>query len=341
MTQTTLQSTWSPTPPDRDGHYPVQVHDLRKTYANGVTALHGVSFAVREGEIFGLLGPNGAGKTTTVGILTTLVRPTGGEALVAGRSVASDPLGVRRRIGVVFQDSVLDNDFSGADNLRLHARLFGLRPEIAADRIDALLHLMNLDGRADDGVRTYSGGMRRRLELARGLLAGPRILFLDEPTVGLDPQVRNEIWRLVAELREREGVTIVLTTHYLEEAELVCDRVGILHSGEVVALDTPRRLVEDLGAQVVEVRVLGDPARVASALEGTGIGSHPPLIAPGSVTMASDGSSGDIADLLGTLAQAHPEIVGTAVRRTTLNDVYLHLTGSAPNTETKTEGGPE
>jgi ABC-2 type transport system ATP-binding protein len=341
MTDTALQETLSPVAPTRDGQPPVRVHDLRKTYANGVTALQGVSFDVREGEIFGLLGPNGAGKTTTVGILTTLVDPTGGEASVAGHNVVTDPLGVRRRIGVVFQDSVLDNDFSGADNLHLHARLFGLRPDVAGERIDALLRLMDLDGRADDGVRTYSGGMRRRLEIARGLLAGPRILFLDEPTVGLDPQVRNEIWRLVADLREREGVTIVLTTHYLEEAELVCDRVGILHAGALVALHTPRQLVDDLGQQIIEVRALGDAAPVASALAETGLGSQAPLVTSGTVTMASNASSGDIADVLGALAEPHPEIVGTAVRRTTLNDVYLHLTGSAPDGHATTNGGPQ
>jgi ABC-2 type transport system ATP-binding protein len=336
MTDTTLQSPWSPAARNRDGQDPVQVRELTKTYPNGVTALHGVSLVAHEGEIFGLLGPNGAGKTTTIGVLTTLVRPTTGEALVAGRSVAADPLAVRQRIGVVFQDSVLDNEFSGADNLRLHARLFGLQREIADARIDALLRLMDLDGRADDGVRTYSGGMRRRLEIARALLAGPRILFLDEPTVGLDPEVRNEIWRLIADLRAREGVTIVLTTHYLEEAELVCDRVGILHAGALVAVDTPRRLVEDLGEQIIDVRLLGDPAPVATALTQTGVGSHAPLVASGSVTMASNASSGDLADVLGALAGTHPQVVGTAVRRATLNDVYLHLTGaSAENTSTR------
>jgi ABC-2 type transport system ATP-binding protein len=341
MTDTALQALRSGPTPSPDGHEPVLVNDLEKTYANGVTALNGVSFAAHEGEIFGLLGPNGAGKTTTIGILTTLVGPTGGEAFVAGRNVATDPLGVRQRIGVVFQDSVLDNDFSGADNLRLHARLFGLRPEIAGERIDALLRLMDLDGRADDGVRTYSGGMRRRLEIARGLLAGPRILFLDEPTVGLDPQVRNEIWRLVADLREREGVTIVLTTHYLEEAELVCDRVGILHAGVLVALDTPRRLVDDLGEQIVEVRVLSDPAPVAAALAEAGVGSHSPRVTSGSVTMPSNASSGDLADVLGALAEAHSQVIGTAVRRSTLNDVYLHLTGSPPDTGAAANGGAE
>jgi ABC-2 type transport system ATP-binding protein len=328
MTNTALQPTGSSAAPNTGGQDPVQVRDLTKTYPNGVTALHGVSLSAHEGEIFGLLGPNGAGKTTTVGVLTTLVRPTAGEALVAGRSVTADPLGVRQRIGVVFQDSVLDNEFSGADNLRLHARLFGLRRNLADARTDVLLRLMDLDGRADDGVRSYSGGMRRRLEIARALLAGPRILFLDEPTVGLDPEVRNEIWRLIADLREREGVTIVLTTHYLEEAELVCDRVGILDAGALVALDTPRRLVEALGEQMIDVRVLGDPAPVATTLTQIGVGSHPPLVASGSVTMATNASSGELADVLGALAGAHAQVVGRAVRRATLNDVYLHLTGA-------------
>jgi ABC-2 type transport system ATP-binding protein len=329
MANTALQPTGSSAAPNTAGQDPVQVRDLTKTYPNGVTALHGVSLSAHEGEIFGLLGPNGAGKTTTVGVLTTLVRPTAGEALVAGRSVTADPLGVRQRIGVVFQDSVLDNEFSGADNLRLHARLFGLRRNLADARTDVLLRLMDLDGRADDGVRSYSGGMRRRLEIARALLAGPRILFLDEPTVGLDPEVRNEIWRLIADLREQEGVTIVLTTHYLEEAELVCDRVGILDAGALVALDTPRRLVEALGEQMIDVRVLGDPAPVATTLTQIGVGSHPPLVASGSVTMATNASSGELADVLGALAGGHAQVVGRAVRRATLNDVYLHLTGAS------------
>jgi len=340
VTETAFQATESLRERSRYGNDPVRVRDLRKTYPNGVAALRGVSLAAYEGEIFGLLGPNGAGKTTTVGVLTTLVRPTAGEALVDGRDVVVDPLGVRRRIGVVFQDSVLDNEFSGVDNLRLHARLFGLPRDIADARIDALLRLMDLYQRADDGVRTYSGGMRRRLEIARALLAGPRILFLDEPTVGLDPEVRNEIWRLIADLRQREGVTIVLTTHYLEEAELVCDRVGILHAGVLVALDTPRRLVDALGEQIIDVRVLGDAAPVAIALTQTGVGSHAPLVASGSVTMASNAPSGDLADTLGSLAGAHAQVVGTAVRRATLNDVYLHLTGGATDHPPAPDGDP-
>ena len=205
------------------------VSELTKTYPGPVEAVRGLSFRVRAGEIFGLLGPNGAGKTTTVGVLTTLVRPTSGQARVGGHDVRTDPVAVRRSIGVVFQDSVLDNDFSGAQNLRLHARLW--RVPDAERRIASLLAAVGLTERADDVVWTYSGGMRRRLEIARALLADPKVMFLDEPTLGLDPIARRDLWQVVRTLRERHGVTIVLSTHYLEEAQDVCDRVAIVDQG--------------------------------------------------------------------------------------------------------------
>ena len=208
---------------------PVVVSELTKTYPGPVEAVRGLSFRVRAGEIFGLLGPNGAGKTTTVGVLTTLVRPTSGQAAVGGHDVRTDPVEVRRSIGVVFQDSVLDNDFSGAQNLRLHARLW--RVPDAERRIASLLAAVGLTERADDVVWTYSGGMRRRLEIARALLADPKVMFLDEPTLGLDPIARRDLWQVVRTLRERHGVTIVLSTHYLEEAQDVCDRVAIVDQG--------------------------------------------------------------------------------------------------------------
>ena len=205
---------------------PVVVRALTKTYPNGVEAVRGISFDVRSGEVFGLLGPNGAGKTTTLGVLTTLVQPSGGTAMVGGHNVVADPLSARGSIGVVFQDSVLDNEFSGEANLRLHARLW--RVGDADARIAALLDAVGLAERASDSVRTYSGGMRRRLEIARALLGRPSVLFLDEPTLGLDPIVRQELWRTVSMLREREQVTVLLSTHYLEEAQTVCERVAII-----------------------------------------------------------------------------------------------------------------
>src|SRR5918995_1073184 len=233
----------------------VLVEDLHKTYLRRIEAVRGLWFDVGEGEIFGVLGPNGAGKSTTLGVLTTVVRPTRGRAYVAGHDVRLDALGVRRSIGVVFQDSVLDNEFSGRENLRLHARLWRMPRPDARHRIDELLSVMGLEDRADDNVRTYSGGMRRRLEIARALLARPRVMFLDEPTTGLDPAIRDAIWRLIERLRRDEGVTIVLSTHYLEEAEGVCDRVAIVDRGHLVAIGRPAELVERLGGELVELRV--------------------------------------------------------------------------------------
>ena len=242
------------------------VSELTKTYPGPVQAVRGLSFRVRAGEIFGLLGPNGAGKTTTVGVLTTLVRPTSGQAAVAGHDVRTDPVEVRRSIGVVFQDSVLDNDFSGAQNLRLHARLW--RVPDAERRIASLLAAVGLTERADDVVWTYSGGMRRRLEIARALLAEPQVMFLDEPTLGLDPIARRDLWQVVRTLRERHGVTIVLSTHYLEEAQDVCDRVAIVDQGLIVEEGTPSELVDRLGREVADLvladdRDAAEPARRA------------------------------------------------------------------------------
>ena len=254
---------------------PVVVSDLTKTYPGPVEAVRGLSFRVRAGEIFGLLGPNGAGKTTTVGVLTTLVRPTSGQATVGGHDVRTDPVAVRRSIGVVFQDSVLDNDFSGAQNLRLHARLW--RVPDAERRIAALLAAVGLTDRADDVVWTYSGGMRRRLEIARALLADPKVMFLDEPTLGLDPIARRDLWQVVRTLRERHGVTIVLSTHYLEEAQDVCDRVAIIDQGLIV--DEGRPATWSTGSvtrsPISPSTTMATPAGVLAALDGRP-GSHHP-----------------------------------------------------------------
>jgi ABC-2 type transport system ATP-binding protein len=305
---------------------PVVAENLGKTYANGVEALKGVSLSVGEGEIFGLLGPNGAGKTTAMGILTTVVRPTAGRALVAGHDVTREPLAVRRAIGVAFQDSVLDNDFSALDNLRLHARLWGLSRKEADSRIAELLEVVNLTARARDGVRTYSGGMRRRLEIARALLSRPQVLLLDEPTLGLDPAVRHRLWNLITQLRRRERVTILLSTHYLEEAESVCDQVAILDVGALVAVDTPRRLVEALGAELVEVVVEDRPDVFARALADTGLGRSAPQVIANTITLPLDGDASAADRVLARVrAVGHvPEAI--TVRRPTLNDAYLHLT---------------
>jgi ABC-2 type transport system ATP-binding protein len=302
----------------------VMVSDLTKTYPGPVEAVRGLSFRVRAGEIFGLLGPNGAGKTTTVGILITLVRPTSGTAIVGGHDVLIDPLAVRRSIGVVFQDSVLDNDFTGAQNLWLHARLW--RVPNAQRRISLLLAAVGLSERADDIVWTYSGGMRRRLEIARALLADPRVMFLDEPTLGLDPIARRDLWQVVRALRERHGVTIVLSTHYLEEAQEVCDRVAIVDQGRIVEEGRPAELVDRLGNEVAELTIEGDDAtQLLAALDaepGHVISASP------SLSIVSSESRQELTDRINALPLAELSVSRITVRPATLNDVFLYLTAS-------------
>jgi ABC-2 type transport system ATP-binding protein len=310
---------------------PLVVTDLTKTYPGGVEALRGVSFTVNEGEVFGLLGPNGAGKTTTLGIVTTLVRPSSGRALVGGFDVETNPLDVRRAIGVLFQDSVLDVAFSGEQNLWLHARLW--RVPDPGRRIAELVARVGLAHRAADPVGTYSGGMRRRLEIARALLAEPRLLILDEPTLGLDPVARAELWDTVRTLCRERHVTVLVSTHYLEEAQGVCDRVAIADRGAVIAVDTPSALVHRVGSYVLDIGAGGDPALLLAALATR---------APRLGTKVLNGSTISIlsqlppAELSVIAAQARLTELGAlsvTVRPTTLNDVFLHLTATSEMVE--------
>jgi ABC-2 type transport system ATP-binding protein len=304
---------------------PLVVDRLTKTYPSGVQAVRGISFEVTEGEIFGLLGPNGAGKTTTLGVLTTLVRPSGGLALVAGLDVVSKPLAARRAMGVVFQDSVLDNDFTGFQNMRLHARLW----RVPEDRIAALLDAVGLTERASDSVRTYSGGMKRRLEIARALLGRPRILLLDEPTLGLDPIVRSELWQMIRTLQAEHGVTVLVSTHYLEEAQGVCDRVAIMDQGKIIALDTPARLIADLGHHVLDIGVGADPAPVLAVLRLAPPGLGEPLRTGTTVSVPSSLPAPELTDLAGRLDLTGAGAQSISIRPATLNDVFLHLTSAA------------
>ena len=214
----------------------IEVSDLRKSFGE-VEAVRGVSFEVAAGEVFGFLGPNGAGKTTTINMLCTLARPTAGSARVAGHDVVRERDDVRRHIGLVFQDPTLDGYLTAEQNLRLHAELYGVDSALVPGRMRQVLEMVGLWERRDATVMTFSGGMRRRLEIARGFLHSPRVLFLDEPTIGLDPQTRSSIWRYIAQLQEREEITIYMTTHYMDEAEF-CDRIAIMDQGQIVALDT-------------------------------------------------------------------------------------------------------
>jgi ABC-2 type transport system ATP-binding protein len=239
----------------------VTVRGLVKRYGD-LEAVKGIDLDVTPGELFGFLGPNGAGKSTTIKILCTLVAPTAGTAMVAGLDVAKQRTAVRRQIGLVFQETTLDDYLTAEQNLRFHAAIYGMPRRTVAPRIDAVLELVGLTDRKGSPVRTFSGGMKRRLEIARGLLHSPRVLFLDEPTIGLDPESRQVLWRYVDELRQREDITVFLTTHYMDEAER-CDRIAIINSGEVVALGTPASLKAEVGDDRVRIVTADNDASIA------------------------------------------------------------------------------
>src|ERR687887_844943 len=249
----------------------IEVIKLSKTYPGGVEAVKGIDFEVAAGEVFGLLGPNGAGKSTTVGMLTTTIEPTAGSARLAGFDVAAEPLAARRVSSVVFQDAVVDRSLTGRRNLEIHGHLWGVEPVEAAARIDELAATLGLGELIDRPVGSYSGGERRRLEIARALVSRPRVLFLDEPTVGLHPRIRHELLDVIAGLRDDADLTILLTTHYLDEAQRLCDRVAIVHLGRIVALDTPGALLAGLGREIFEVRVEGDAHAALAGLRARGV----------------------------------------------------------------------
>jgi ABC-2 type transport system ATP-binding protein len=232
----------------------IVVRDLKKVF-DGIRAVDGVSFEVEKGEVFGFLGPNGAGKTTTISMMCTLLRPTEGRAIVWGHDAFSAPDEVRSSIGIVFQDQSTDEELTGYENMWFHGRLYKMDSAKMEGRIVELLKMVELDDRKDDLVKTYSGGMKRRLEIARGLLHHPKVLFLDEPTLGLDPQTRRHIWDYIQRLNRQEKVTIFLTTHYMDEADALCERIAIIDKGKIVAMDTPGALKDSLGGEVVHLKM--------------------------------------------------------------------------------------
>jgi ABC-2 type transport system ATP-binding protein len=315
----------------------IQVENVAKVYPDGTEAVRGISFEVRDGEVFGLLGPNGAGKSTTLGMLCGTVAATSGRVVVAGREMSPDALEVRRLMGVVFQASTLDVDLSGWTNLWLHTRLWGMTKREGRARIAELLDVVGLAERARRPVASYSGGMRRRLEIARALLARPRILVLDEPTVGLDPLVRDELWALIADLHRDNGVTVLISTHYLEEAESVCDRVAIVDHGRLLALGPPSRLVDDLGGSILEIRAAGDRASVLEVLADARSVTRAPLVRRGQISAVVDASAPEVDDLIRTLRERS---AGVVVRRATLNDVFVHRTSAEAERERAMPGGP-
>jgi ABC-2 type transport system ATP-binding protein len=304
----------------------VEVAGLRKTYPGGVEAVKGISFAVAQGEVFGLLGPNGAGKSTTIGMLTTTVAPTAGTARLAGYDVAAQPLLARGVSSVVFQDAVVDRGLSGRANLELHARLWGVPPAPAARRIGELVDAVGLAELIGRPVGSYSGGERRRLEIARALVSSPRVLFLDEPTVGLDPRIRHELLDVIAGLRGREGMTIVLTTHYLDEAQRLCDRVAIIHQGTIVGLDSPQALLAGLGREILEFRVSGSAPAALAALRDRGIARADSFAVGARVTVPLHEHA--TTEALSAIESERLHVSEIATRLPTLDDVYLQLTGA-------------
>ncbi len=264
----------------RAAHAPaIAVRGLTKSFGE-VEAVRGVDFEVAAGEVFGFLGPNGAGKTTTINMLCTLAKPTAGIATVAGHDVVRERDDVRRNIGLVFQDPTLDGYLTGAQNLRLHAELYGVQSDLVAPRMRQVLEMVGLWERRGLRRGTFSGGMRRRLEIARGLMHSPRVLFLDEPTIGLDPQTRRSIWTYIRELKEREEITIFMTTHYMDEAEW-CDRIAIMDHGQIVALDAPDTLKAQVGTDRVTIHTEDDEAAIDAIAERFGISA---VVAEGAVT---------------------------------------------------------
>jgi ABC-2 type transport system ATP-binding protein len=298
----------------------ITVAGLTKNYGE-IEAVRGIDFEVPVGETFGFLGPNGAGKSTTIKMLCTLARPTSGSARVAGHEVTSERDAVRRNIGLVFQDTTLDNYLTGTQNLKFHAALYGVPAAAVEPRMRQVLEMVGLWDRRDSVVMTYSGGMKRRLEIARGLLHAPHVLFLDEPTVGLDPQTRASIWEYINELKRREDITIFLTTHYMDEAEH-CERIAIIDHGQIVAIDTPEALKASVGKDRVQIHTADDQAAIAELAREFGIEA---AMHEGAVTFSVASGEQFVPQLFGALSVP---IKSVSVSRPTLDDVFMNYTGT-------------
>ncbi len=309
----------------------IKIRNLVKKYGN-LTAVDNLTLDINENEVFGLLGSNGAGKTTTIHMLATLLKPTSGTATVNGYDITNQPAKVRASIGIVFQAPSSDDMLTGYENLHLHAMLYSVPRHTRKQRIEEVLELVGLTERKHDQVKTYSGGMRRRLEIARGLLHKPKVMFLDEPTLGLDPASRESMWKYVRRLVEEEKVTIILTTHYMEEADMLCDRIAIIDKGRIVALDTPAKLKAGLGGDIVRIKTKKfmqqdiDKIRQFSFV-------HKLEQSDGFLVLSVDNAKRDLPVLLQNVEAESAEFTSP-----TLNDVFIQLTGRNTDKE-QAEGG--
>lgn len=296
------------------------VKNLVKKYGD-FYALNGLSFEVNENEIFGLLGPNGAGKTTLIHILATLLKPTTGGAAVNGYDVLHNATKVRESIGVVFQAPSSDDILTGYENLKIHALLYGIPRGTREKRISEVLKLVGLEGRKNDQVKKYSGGMRRRLEIARGLLHHPKVLFLDEPTLGLDPQSRESMWTYIKEIVTEEKVTIILTTHYMEEADMLCDRIGFISNGKIIALNSPSNLKQEMGGDIVKINFIGDIPSTETFTQFDFV--HKVELEENTAIVYMDEVNSNMHSLIKDLKGVRT----IEYKKPTLNDVFLRLSG--------------
>jgi ABC-2 type transport system ATP-binding protein len=311
----------------------IVVEGLTKSF-DEIEAVRGVDFEVDTGEVFGFLGPNGAGKSTTINMLCTLAKPSSGAATVAGYDIVRERDDVRRHIGLVFQDPTLDGYLSAKENLRLHAELYGVEKALVPVRMKQVLEMVGLWERKDSPVALFSGGMRRRLEIARGLMHSPRVLFLDEPTIGLDPQTRSSIWSYINLLKETEDITIFMTTHYMDEAEF-CDRIAIMDQGKIVVLDTPERLKASVGADRVTIDTEDDDAAIVALLDRFGIEAR---IAEGKVVFQVSSGEEFVPRLF---AELGVPIRSVSVSRPTLDDVFMSYTGSTIRDAEESQGAKD
>lgn len=310
--------------PDLDGTA-IRMRGLTKRFGD-LLAVDKVDLSIEKGELFGLLGPNGAGKSTIIKMLTTMLTPTDGEAHVWGHNVAAERNKVRSSIGVVFQDPAIDSMLTGRENLDFHGRMYGLGGAVRKKRIEEVLELVDLADKADVKMEDYSGGMQRRLEIARGLMHHPNVLFLDEPTLGLDAQTRRHIWEYIKNMNQKEGVTIILTTHYMEEADCLCDRVAIIDNGKIVALDTPKNLKDLIGADTITLEAQSGGETLLTSLR-TFDWIKSTAVSNGNIELRVDHAQTRIPEVMQEACRNNAVIKSVGLHEPTLEDVFLKFTG--------------